>query len=510
VDEISEDGSLRIRSALSAGSAEHPKTRLDRCLAGDMFILPSAAMIARPAFDAVGGFDEQLDDYENEDFFLRLFHLGYRNVYIEQPLGQWLVCAGSAVHAARTSESRMRFARKLLRMFPDEPDLSHFYARDLIAPRFLAQTVTDARAALRAGDIARAEARFEDITFLERHVSAERKPYPLRDGLFITVVIPLYDGGRFIREALTSVFDQILVPDEIIVVDDGSSDDGPDIVREMGRQRPIRLISKPNGGQSSARNLGVDHAHGDLIAFLDQDDAWYPNHLSELVKPFLEPRQVEIGWTYCDLDEVNESGEMVAREVLVKTKAKHPKRELGDCLRNDMFILPSASLVSRRAFRQVGGFDERLSGYEDDDLFLRLFQAGFDNVFLPQALSRWRIWGISSSYSPRMAISRMTYARKLIQRFPDDCTMDRFPIRDWIAPRFVRLLALEMRNAALRGTREHRHATLRDLHFMTGYLRNVYRWPLRFIVLPALRIPPLARFVMRYQGLLLSIVRRGF
>ena len=93
---------------------------------------------------------------------------------------------------------------------------------------------------------------------------------------------------------------------------------------------------------------------------------------------------MEIGWTYSDLDEINDQGELIARGVIVRTGAEHPKRDLASCLRQDMFVLPSASLISRRAFRQVGGFDERLSGYEDDDLFLRLFQAGFHNVFLAE------------------------------------------------------------------------------------------------------------------------------
>ena len=391
---------------------------------------------------------------------------------------------------------------------PQQADGSRFYARDLIAPRFLRQAVAEARTAFRHGDHKGAEVYLEHITFLENHISPVPKPYPLREDLFITAVIPLYNGGRFICEAIKSVLSQTLMADEIIVVDDGSTDAGPELVKEMGRLHPIRLISKPNGGQSSARNLGVEYAHGDLIAFLDQDDAWYPNHLEELVKPFLEQSTVEIGWTYSDLDEINDQGELIARGVIVRTGAEHPKRDLASCLRQDMFVLPSASLISRRAFRQVGGFDERLSGYEDDDLFLRLFQAGFHNVFLPDSGARWRMHGISSSYSPQMAISRMIYARKLIQRFPDDPDMERFPIRDLIAPRFFHLMATETRKAIMRGTKSQRRAALANLRFITGYMGAKYRIPLKFICLPALQIPPVARLVMRSRGHLAYIFRR--
>ncbi len=75
--------------------------------------------------------------------------------------------------------------------------------------------------------------------------------------------------------------------------------------------------------------------------------------------------------------EIDEHGDLMNRRVLDWSVGSHPKRRLLSCLGEDMFILPSASLISRKAFEAVGGFDERLSGYEDDDLFLRLFRAGY-------------------------------------------------------------------------------------------------------------------------------------
>jgi glycosyltransferase involved in cell wall biosynthesis len=318
----------------------------------------------------------------------------------------------------------------------------------------------------------------------------------------------LYNGARFIREALRSIIDQELVPDEVIVVDDGSTDDGAAIVAEVATLYPIRLLRKENGGQSSARNMGVDHAHGDLIAFLDQDDAWYPDHLTELVKPFLETRSIQLGWVYSSLDEINEAGEMVAHDILKPFKSAHPKRDLACCLREDMFILPSASLISREAFRRVGGFDERLSGYEDDDFFLRMFLAGFDNVYLPTSLSKWRIYQTSSSYSQRMAVSRAIYARKLIERFPNDHDRGRHHVRDMIAPRFFQTMAGEMRKATLKGTRPQQATARANLEFIVSHLRLSERLLLQLFFLPALRLPPLAHFIMRHRIGLYRLLRR--
>ena len=110
---------------------------------------------------------------------------------------------------------------------------------------------------------------------------------------------------------------------------------------------------------------------------------------------------------------------MVCRSFLKNLMpAVHPKQQLSDCIRENMFILPSASLISREAFSVSGGFDERLCGYEDDDLFLRIFRKGYDNVYIEKALSQWRIYPASSSYSPRFAQSRYIYCQKLTRHIP--------------------------------------------------------------------------------------------
>src|SRR5690348_778243 len=101
------------------------------------------------------------------------------------------------------------------------------------------------------------------------------RPTENRTALTISVIIPLFNGGRFIRQALDSVAVQTRAPCEVIVVDDGSTDDGAAVVEEFAHLYPVTLLRKANGGQSSARNFGIAHAKGDLIALLDQDDNWY-------------------------------------------------------------------------------------------------------------------------------------------------------------------------------------------------------------------------------------------
>lgn len=313
--------------------------------------------------------------------------------------------------------------------------------------------------------------------------------------LQIATVIPLYNGARFIARALDSVLVQRLPPSEIIVVDDGSTDDGPLIVQRFAKHHPIRLLRKPNGGQSSARNFGIASSNATHIALLDQDDAWYPNHLEELVQPFLEPRLRELGWVYSDLDEIDSDGNMVVRSFLRMMPSAHPKRDVFTCLTTDMFVLPSASLISRKAFETVGGFDENLTGYEDDDLFLRLFRAGFDNVYLDMSLTKWCIHTGSSSYSPRMSESRAIYFRKLLQSFPDEPQRRRFFARDCLAPRFFPKLAADYVAALRARENDGVRATFRNLEFVS----RVHRPRIRIMMslaLPFLRSPFIARTVV--------------
>ncbi|PPQ28336.1 glycosyltransferase [Rhodopila globiformis] len=505
LDKSDQNDNLVGQSVLGGG---HLKTSVLDCLGQDMSIPLSAAVIARQALQAVGGFDEQLHCCEADDLFIRLLQAGYDNVFINKTLSRWRVSGESDRNGCRDAASRMVFARKLMDAFPDDDAAGQYPVRDLIAPRFVTRAVADVRQALRSRDQALIDRSLENLRFLDSRLRTEEdSAFSHREPL-ISAVIPLYNGGAFIEEAILSVVGQTLKPDEIIVVDDGSTDHGPELVERMAATLPIRLIRQENAGQSAARNAGVDHAHGDLIALLDQDDIWYPTHLAELVAPFRQPRTTELGWSYSDLDEIDEQGQMVCRGLLAHFNFCHPKRDLVSCLRHDMFILPSSTLVSRRAFEAVGGFNERLSGYEDDDLFLRLFRAGYDCAFLPQPLSKWRIFRSSSSFSPRMTKSRLLYAQMLIEQFPDDEAKSLYYARDLIAPRFFRTMAADFRRAVLSGNRRQQRELLGHMMHIADHLRPGLGVPFRFVLLPMLHIRPLAQFAMRYHSGLSKVMRR--
>ena len=143
----------------------------------------------------------------------------------------------------------------------------------------------------------------------------------------------------------------------------------------------------------------------------------------------------------------------------------HPKSSLKQLLAEDMYILPSAALISRAAFEAVGGFDPQFMGYEDDDLFVRLFQAGFSNLFLPEAVTVWNINRASTSYSFRMTRSRMRYMLKLADAFPDNEATGELYLSEYIAPRFFKRILKDARHAQ---QPDHKFYPDRDEAFATA------------------------------------------
>ncbi|HEX7186403.1 MAG TPA: glycosyltransferase [Thermoanaerobaculia bacterium] len=321
----------------------------------------------------------------------------------------------------------------------------------------------------------------------------------------VTAILPVFNGRRFLREAVRSVLAQSLPPCELIVVDDGSTDSSlAELEGLPPAPFPIRVLRQANAGQSAARNLAARHAEGEYLAFLDQDDHWHPQHLEMLVAPLAA--DAGVGWSYCDFDEMDFHGNLVTRAFLRAQGVRHPKRSIFECVAADLMVLPSASVVRRAAFEQAGGFDEALSGYEDDDLFVRFFRMGWEHVFMDRPLVRFRIHSNGSSTSRRFIDSRLRYAAKLEAMLPDDPRMLRYYLPDAIAPRFF-FTSLDdyVRACSARDWEGARLALETVNHFARQRRRSLgLRWKLFWIQKPRLfrllialndRLPYRARFV---------------
>jgi len=319
-----------------------------------------------------------------------------------------------------------------------------------------------------------------------RKKALKRRKRPVRKASpRISAIIPVYNGRQTILEAVNSVASQTLKPIELIVIDDGSTDNSLECLNGRSLPFPVIAVRQDNGGQSNARNRGAFMAKGKYIAFLDQDDRWYPDHLKILSSAI--SKNTLNGWAYSNVDEIDTKGGLVSIDFLNEFPTPHPKKRLIDMLSMDMFILPSAALILKKAFDEVSGFDERLSGYEDDDLFLRIFRKGYKNVYVDQSTTQWRIHTSSCSFTSRMTTSRRTYADKLMSEFPNDPQLVRYWVRDVIAPRFLEnslgefKLGIETGNPdrcmrALIDLAKHRRLTGREKRWRNKMAVHLWLW----------------------------------
>lgn len=265
----------------------------------------------------------------------------------------------------------------------------------------------------------------------------------------VVVVIPFYNGAAFIERALRSVFAQTLPAAEVIVVNDGSAPEERAALDDLAQHFSFKVIDKENGGQGSARNAGVAASTTRFICFLDQDDFYLETHIETLLNavPSRDPR---FGFVYGDLFEADAEGQTIRMGVVKEHTYDHPKRSVFQMISTDMYVLPSAALVTRQAFEAVGGFDAQFMGYEDDDFFLRIFRAGYTNYFIDQPVTVWCIHTASSAFSMRMNRSRFRYFAKLAALFPDEPLRDRFYMRDYLIPRFGKLFINDVIKRRLR------------------------------------------------------------
>jgi len=200
----------------------------------------------------------------------------------------------------------------------------------------------------------------------------------------VSVVIPTYNYGRFIAEAIRSVLEQTCMPSEIIVVDDGSTDETAAVVGAFGDT--VRYIRQDHAGVCAARNRGVSESSGELIAFLDADDLWAPTNLEKQVEKFESDE--DIGLVHCAMREFDgETGE-TTRFYMEGTEDGVADNML--LWEGPVIVGPGGGItVSRKAFDHVGGFDIRMKVGEDWDFcyrVARLFKIGF----VPEPLVNYR------------------------------------------------------------------------------------------------------------------------
>jgi glycosyltransferase involved in cell wall biosynthesis len=197
----------------------------------------------------------------------------------------------------------------------------------------------------------------------------------------VSVVIPCYNHARYIEEAIRSVESQEYSNHEIIVVDDGSTDNTEDIVKKF-KNRTIYLRQE-NRGTAAARNLGIALARGEFIAFLDADDSWLPGKLQKQMKAI--DADPSVGLVACGEFDIDESGKILGGPWVY---GNYPNREkLLEALSIGQVIPGGSSgiLIRKECLLEVGDFDASLKIGEDWDMWLRIIRK-YNAVFITEPL----------------------------------------------------------------------------------------------------------------------------
>ncbi|MGD9835500.1 MAG: glycosyltransferase [Piscinibacter sp.] len=190
----------------------------------------------------------------------------------------------------------------------------------------------------------------------------------------VSVILPTYNCGRFVADAIDSVLSQTYQPIEVVVVDDGSTDDTLKVVARFGDR--VRVFTQANAGPAAARNRAVSEARGEYLAFLDGDDLWLPGHTETLMGQFerqSDCRVVYGGWLVWH---PNQDGSFPPLQVPAPTLAPRVDPEgsgwLYSRLLFDSVIHIIASVIHRSVFDAVGGFDQTLRTGSDYDFWLKV------------------------------------------------------------------------------------------------------------------------------------------
>ena len=203
----------------------------------------------------------------------------------------------------------------------------------------------------------------------------------------VSVLIPVYNGERYLAEAIRSVLDQTHPPAELIVVDDGSTDGSAQVAQGFAA---VRYVRQENAGQPAALNHGVELATGQFLAFLDADDVWVPDKLAVQLEAFESDPSLDMVFGHAQQFIEPETPAAVAAQ-LQSQRQVLPAH------------LPSAMLIRREAFDRVGGFRSEWKIGNVVDWYARATESGLKSRMLERVVYKRRIHGANISITEKQS-----------------------------------------------------------------------------------------------------------
>jgi len=200
----------------------------------------------------------------------------------------------------------------------------------------------------------------------------------------VSIVIPVYNGSNYLREAIDSALAQTYKNIEVIVINDGSSDEGKTEAIAKSYGSKIRYFYKKNGGVASALNVGIQMMEGEYFSWLSHDDVYYP-HKIEQQMAFLEEKHGKNIVVFCDTQIIDEYSQII-RTSHINPRYLHDKyiKILSTSINGCTLLLP------KECFERAGLFNETLKTTQDNEMWIRIAKTGYDFLYLPEHLIKSR------------------------------------------------------------------------------------------------------------------------
>lgn len=299
----------------------------------------------------------------------------------------------------------------------------------------------------------------------------------------ISIVIPAYNASNYLAEAIDAALAQTYKNVEIIVINDGSKDDGATEKVALSYGDKIRYFSKENGGSSSALNVGIANMTGEWFSWLSHDDLYVPQKLEKQVKYINSLNLSEDKLTkhifFSASDLVDAQGKTIRAtsekqaSQLASTVASFPHN--GYLIAEPtLYIFHGCScLIHKKAFDAVGGFDEKLRLLNDVDLWYRLYSADYKVHYIPESLVKGRVHGAQVSksigYSYHNPEQDMYWKRSL------NYLMKNYPQESELFYKFARNAYLKTRSAEGDLAIEHLVSIKPNQKFKLSVLKQVFK-----------------------------------
>lgn len=231
----------------------------------------------------------------------------------------------------------------------------------------------------------------------------------------VSIIIPAFNQARFLGAAIESCLNQTHPAIEVVVVDDGSTDDTPQVAARY--QNRIIYVRQDNQGLPAARNRGIRESKGAYLCFLDSDDWFHPEKVSR--QAALLDEDAHLGFVYCDIETVDEQGKPIEGAPSVGDVNRALSGNLFSSLIMGGYFPPHTVMIRRALLEREGGFDPELGGHADYELWLRISGAGHQASFMAAKLASYRTYSTSMSKDgEHMAASRRAALSKMTRAYP--------------------------------------------------------------------------------------------